>query len=69
MHISREISDPELAEFIQDVSEETLANLVADYLADQEIAAAIDYSNAHDDPEKDMGGEEFLASIGRGKSQ
>lgn len=66
MRISREISDPELAEFFQDISEEALLKLMQDYLADEEIAAAIDHSHKHDRPEDRMDMDAFMLSASHG---
>ncbi|MBF0379833.1 MAG: hypothetical protein HQL69_02375 [Magnetococcales bacterium] len=69
MQVTREISDPEIAKFFQNASEEVLRAAMEEIAADEEIAAAIDYSHKHDKPEERLSGEEFLTSIGRGKSK
>lgn len=65
MLVSREISDPEIAKFFQNASEEELRAAMDDIDADVEINAAIDYSLANDDPKDRMNAKEFLASIRR----
>ncbi|MBF0145381.1 MAG: hypothetical protein HQL84_05790 [Magnetococcales bacterium] len=65
MQVSRDISDPKVASFLQNASEEMLRMAMEEMAADEEIAAAIAYSHEHDQPEDRMDGEEFLTSIGR----
>jgi hypothetical protein len=64
MHVRREFHDPEVVQWLENVSERLLAEMKEDAAFDEEIAAAIDYSIAND-TEKPLTAREFLALHGR----
>lgn len=68
MQISREITHPKVAAFLQTAPEEVLLMAMEEVMADEEIATAIAYSHQHDHPRDRMGGRDFLASVGRKKA-
>ncbi len=67
MQITREISDPKVAEFVRTATEDELRLAMEEIEADAEISAAIEYGMKHNDPKDRMSADEFLVSIGYDK--
>jgi len=65
MQVSRKISDPSVAEFIQHASEEELRAAMEDVAADAELKEAIEHSLAND-AQGNMSVHAFLATVGHG---
>ena len=66
MLVTREVSDPSVAEFLQNASEEELRASMKDIATDIELNEAIKHSLAHDSTEGSMNAKAFLNSIGHG---
>lgn len=64
MHVSREISDPSVAKFVQNASEEELRVAMEDAHADTELKEAVDHSLANDVQQDSMSVQAFLATVG-----
>ena len=61
IHVRRAFHNANVAEWLEQIDEHTLAAMIDDYAFDEEIAAAIAYSEQHDDPKDALTVQEFLA--------